>query len=241
MSQPKYFYNLSVFQKEDDLSYYLLGAFCTDGSIYIGERNRGRATLVSKDTNWIELINSKIAPNKKLDLDRGTYRIVWNSKEIADWFVAHGCYPNKSLTLTLPDIPEQYIADFIRGCWDGDGTVGVYKSFRIKRNYTETVLSCKLYTGSIMFAKNLQEILLRFNIKSSIITRVQSIRKINNRIITSCNPNYVLTIRDKNSIYNFCNKIYYQDCKLFMHRKFEISKLLKNECMTLRNKSILQQ
>lgn len=34
-----------------------------------------------------------------------------------------GVTPKKSLTVKFPEIPESYIRHFIRGCWDGDGSI----------------------------------------------------------------------------------------------------------------------
>ena len=34
-----------------------------------------------------------------------------------------GLSPNKSRTIEFPIIPDEYIRHFIRGCWDGDGSV----------------------------------------------------------------------------------------------------------------------
>jgi intein-encoded DNA endonuclease-like protein len=48
----------------------------------------------------------------------------------------YGLTPNKSLTLQFPDVPREYVRHFIRGCWDGDGSVYLEKrSKRIKASY----------------------------------------------------------------------------------------------------------
>jgi hypothetical protein len=39
--------------------------------------------------------------------------------------VALGITPNKSLTMPFPNIPEEFVGHFMRGCWDGDGTIHV--------------------------------------------------------------------------------------------------------------------
>ncbi|MHC4210670.1 MAG: LAGLIDADG family homing endonuclease, partial [Planctomycetota bacterium] len=40
--------------------------------------------------------------------------------------IALGLHPRKSLTLRFPDAPDGVHRHFIRGCWDGDGSI--YKS-----------------------------------------------------------------------------------------------------------------
>ena len=34
-----------------------------------------------------------------------------------------GVTPRKSLTITFPEMPPDMVRHFIRGCWDGDGSV----------------------------------------------------------------------------------------------------------------------
>ena len=34
-----------------------------------------------------------------------------------------GLHPNKSLTIQFPTVPDHLVRHFIRGCWDGDGSV----------------------------------------------------------------------------------------------------------------------
>jgi intein/homing endonuclease len=47
-----------------------------------------------------------------------------------------GLTPNKSLTLQFPDVPKEYVRHFVRGCWDGDGSVYFEKrANRIKASY----------------------------------------------------------------------------------------------------------
>ena len=49
-----------------------------------------------------------------------------------------GCVPNKSLILKFPteeQVPRHLIKHFIRGYWDGDGTLGIYNNI----NYTSVI------------------------------------------------------------------------------------------------------
>ncbi len=115
----KYNYNFSVFNNEDDISYYLLGAFITDGCVYINNINKKSINyaiqLSSCDIDWLNDIKNIIGVNLKLHKFKDNYygiRIIRN--EIAQWFINHGCLPRKTLNVKLPIIPNKYMPDFLR-------------------------------------------------------------------------------------------------------------------------------
>ncbi len=62
-----------------------------------------------------------------------------------------GVTPNKSLILEFPSIPREYARHFIRGCWDGDGTVYIEK----RNGHLKTAFVC----GSLSFIKRLMQYL----------------------------------------------------------------------------------
>jgi hypothetical protein len=53
------------------------------------------------------------------------YFLQLDNDETYDDLLALGLIPNKSHTILMPKVPEPYIRHFIRGCWDGDGSVYV--------------------------------------------------------------------------------------------------------------------
>jgi hypothetical protein len=223
-------YNLQTFYKEDALTYYLLGAFCTDGNVRIMAGNKGRAQIGSKDYDWLVDINQFISPNKPIEKGKTCFLATYNSIEIVEWLITHNCVPNKSLTLELPQIPDKYIPDFIRGCWDGDGTLGLYRTFSKVQGYDTTKRSCSLSSGSKNFAEGLRQLLSKLNIVSNIYTRQPRPRKIDNRMIISTNNQYIITISSKHNLLTFCKTIYYKGNKLSLKRKENISKQLIIDC-----------
>jgi transcriptional regulator with XRE-family HTH domain len=118
---------------------YVLGVIYTDGNLNHqgGTCNINRVTLSQKDP---ELLIKTLA---LMDCDAKIHyrkeRISGRIKAGAlHWFsiandkiyndlVMLGLTPRKSLTLTFPEIPNQYVRHFIRGCWDGDGSVYIEK------------------------------------------------------------------------------------------------------------------
>jgi len=58
------------------------------------------------------------------------YVVYINNEKLYDNLVNLGLTPNKSLTMQFPNVPDEFVRHFIRGCWDGDGSVFVDKSSR---------------------------------------------------------------------------------------------------------------
>src|SRR6266704_2242038 len=146
----KYKYNTDVILNEDHISYYLLGAFMTDGCVYIlkGTENK-LISLYSNDKQWIRDVNNLISPQKPIFIQRGTcYFVQYSDNNMADWLIKNNCTPKKSKTLRFPpNIPKKYIGDFLRGYLDGDGSLSFSKK-RIYRAY--------LTSGSKRFCKQIK-------------------------------------------------------------------------------------
>ena len=69
-----------------------------------------------------------------------------------------GCVPNKSLILTFPNltqVPEQFVLHFIRGYFDGDGTLGLYKHSKSNPRLEESLM----FVGTKPFLEQIQKYL----------------------------------------------------------------------------------
>lgn len=87
--------------------------------------------------------------NAKINVrDDGVHSIKIANKKIISDLSKIGLVPNKSLSLDFPDIPSDYARHFIRGCWDGDGSV--YVSGRGLYNIVASYVS-----GSLNFIKGM--------------------------------------------------------------------------------------
>src|SRR5277367_1082418 len=130
-----YQYNVENFTKEDAISFYLLGAFCTDGCM-----SANQFIINSKDRDWLNDIRNLICPNIKIGQSKvsNCYSLQFTNKYIYAWLVKHGCRPRKSLRLRLPDIPQEYLFDFVRGCLDGDGSISTYQASKKRGTKTYT-------------------------------------------------------------------------------------------------------
>jgi len=60
-----------------------------------------------------------------------SYKLEVNSSKMANDLINLGCVPNKSLILLPPNLTDKFISHFIRGYFDGDGSIGKYNG-RIK-------------------------------------------------------------------------------------------------------------
>jgi hypothetical protein len=132
---------------------YIFGLWCADGCIYNGKIFD--ITLHKKD----KYILKKIA--KELDyqgnlidyVDRQASRINFSCVVIYNDLISLGGSECKNLTLAFPQIPKEYLADFIRGYFDGDGSIWNVKGNRINTSF---------YSGSKKFLLELLKILKEY-------------------------------------------------------------------------------
>lgn len=95
-----------------------------------------------------------------------TYKIEIGSKKICNTLLNLGVHPNKSKTIRYPPLEQKYDIDrhFIRGEFDGDGTVCLHKMFDKRRNYYREQIYSGFASGSYEFLKELRERLISYNI-----------------------------------------------------------------------------
>lgn len=119
-----------------DVKAYILGLLYTDGCRRKRE-NHYQIILKLQDRDVDILYKIKKAMNferplKFIDLSlqprdfnqRNQYSLIIDNKQIALSLEKWGIIPNKTKTLKFPDfLSENLIPHFIRGCWDGDGTI----------------------------------------------------------------------------------------------------------------------
>lgn len=110
---------------------YFLGLLYADGCI-VKNRNRISIKLQEQDkhildTFLIYLNYSKPLVLKKYSEIKSTYNnqylLYIDNKNIRDNLILHGCVPNKSQLIRFPNIKKSLLNHFIRGYFDGDGSV----------------------------------------------------------------------------------------------------------------------
>jgi hypothetical protein len=107
---------------------YVVGLLATDGNL---GRKRTAISIVSKDMDLLETVKRCLSVPNGIKPHRGGYsdrchRLTWRDRAFYDWLRGIGLTPAKSLTLGALAVPDEYFADFFRGCIDGDGSILTY-------------------------------------------------------------------------------------------------------------------
>jgi hypothetical protein len=103
---------------------YWLGLILADGCI--NKKNKFELTL--KDREHIELFKECLKSEHKIspkEINGELYhRISFSDTQIVNDLKKYGILPNKSnIDFHLPDIPDEFFNDFLRGIIDGDGMI----------------------------------------------------------------------------------------------------------------------
>jgi len=202
---------------------YVLGFLYADGDVEdadISSRTQ-YIKFANKDREIIEKIKTLLEsehpihfrpPHTSLDKNGHIYRssrsfyLRIGSKRMFADLRKFGLIPNKSKVLKFPSLPLKYLSHFLRGYFDGDGTIyleqrrGIKQKLIFKR--ANTIFSC----GSRIFLKDL----------SNILGRVLNVRKAK---IYKGHGDFQIAYftRDSVKIFKF---MYKNSSGLFLKRKF---------------------
>jgi dCMP deaminase len=124
-SGKKYHFDDTILDTDSPTKFYLLGLFAADGTV---GKNRDSKyidiSLHKKDGVLLEDIRKVFKTNKPLYVDRNQLRFTLYSEKLFDLMSGWGIGPRKSLTLEIAkEIPLEFLPDFLRGVFDGDGSV----------------------------------------------------------------------------------------------------------------------
>lgn len=192
----KYNINQDYFKTWSRNMAYILGLWFADGCIYGGRMFD--ITLHKKDKYILKQIAKELDYQGNLYdyVDKQASRINFSCKVIYNDLIALGGTEKKSLTLSFPNVPDEFLPDFIRGYFDGDGSI-----YNVKGNRINTGFCC----GSIKFLQSLLIILKKkANIQGGSIDSM----------------NMKLTFGKKDSI-KLGNYIYQNEPQIFLLRKKE--------------------
>lgn len=132
----KYLLNESSFKTIDsEEKAYWLGFLYADGYINTSFGHI-EVALGGKDETHLEEFKAFLetdAPIKhRLINGHDTIRFTVCSRKMTEDLIRHGCTPAKSLTLTFPEhLPKELERHFMRGYFDGDGSVHVRKDGQV--------------------------------------------------------------------------------------------------------------
>lgn len=133
----KYHINEDYFKTWSRNMAYLFGFWCADGCIY-GEKMFD-ITINMKDKYLIKQFAKELEYEGNIYdyVNRQACRLNFSCKTIYNDIVNLGGQENKSRTLLFPNVPNEYLPDFIRGFFDGDGSV-----YNVKGNRINTAFTC---------------------------------------------------------------------------------------------------
>ena len=114
---------------------YVLGLLFTDGCV----SKAGTVALSINDLDLLEAVRLAMQSTHKIELSKhqkNLYVFHFARENMVQRLNELGLVPNKSLTVKFPDVPFEYVPDFLRGVFDGDGSV-----FFDKRNRRAQLVS----------------------------------------------------------------------------------------------------
>lgn len=147
----KYKINQDFFKTWSSDMAYILGLWFADGCIYGGKMFD--ITLHAKDKYLLKQIAKKLQYEGQLYdyVDRQAARLNFSCVVIYNDIVALGGMERKSNDIAaFPNVPKDFLPDFIRGYFDGDGCIMRLKNNRINSSFT---------SGSKKFLEELHRIL----------------------------------------------------------------------------------
>ena len=152
-----YYVNDDFFKTWSSDMAYILGFWFADGYIDT-DKNIFSITQHRKDSYLLQTMLHKMQSNYKLYFCNQMCRFDIKSPKIVRSIIELGGMPRKSLVCQFPLIPTQYLPDFIRGLWDGDGCICVHTVKQKERKPRKTVTS-NFISGSKKFILELQKTL----------------------------------------------------------------------------------
>lgn len=137
----EYKINQDYFNNWSEDMAYILGFTMADGCIH---NNRLCYGVSIKDIEILEFIRDKICPGKKLtgyigkrnDTLCPTSTLKIGSKQICNKLVDFGIIPRKTGKEILPDMPDEYFRHYLRGLFDGDGSISIVNKKNLQLSFS---------------------------------------------------------------------------------------------------------
>ena len=205
----KYKMNNHYFDSINSNVAYILGFIAADGHIDINRRNRVIVALNQKDKYILEFIKSEICPLNPIRYIEKTNAVSleFGGRYIVNKIIELGVDPKKININTLDIIPQEYVGDFIRGVFDGDGCLSLrYRKRIIKlknkdKEYESIEPKFSIVNMSTKLLYDIQNILKTNSIKPDKNTKAYC--------LSTCNINklkYIYNIMYKNHGFSLLRK-----------------------------------
>lgn len=189
---------------------YAIGLLATDGNL---SKDGRHMNLTSKDEAMIITFKRCLGLQNKIGRKarsnspiKNYFQVQFGDKNFYEFLTGIGLTPAKSKTLGPLFVPGAYFKDFLRGCIDGDGTIGVFKHPESRHPQ----LRIRLYSASARFLEWIKkEISKNIGIQTGWIEPGSGVT--------------VLTYAKKDSI-RLIDFIYYSSVEHYLKRKYNIAR-----------------
>ena len=118
---------------------YAIGLLASDGNL---SKDGRHIDFTSKDRDLVVTFSECLGINNKIGRKTSGYtgrkdyfRVQFGDVLFYGWLRGIGLGPNKSKTLRALRVPDKYFLDFLRGCFDGDGSIYAYWDLRWRSSY----------------------------------------------------------------------------------------------------------
>ena len=197
-----YHVNENYFNENNSNMYYIVGFIAADGTI-AKYSNSIDIQLAGKDVEILKKIAKEMNFTGQVkeftnSFNREMCRLTITSKNLVESLLKFNITKNKTLTYQMPNIPDEFLWDYLRGYFDGDGHVSK------KGNETSIV------TASKDFFDSLKKIYDKYNIEYNIY-------------VDKRKPNLIYDIRTtkKKETKKIYDLLYSNiENKIFMERKY---------------------
>jgi hypothetical protein len=194
--------NEEIFKTWTRESAYLAGLVLTDGNI---SKSGREFSITSKDIELLEKAREALGSQHPIkEYRKDVFRLAIGHRGIVLDLQRIGIFENKSKSVSMPNVPDNFFFDFLRGYIDGDGMIAVRPSRGI---------TVKLCTGSPYILDDI----------SSAITKHLDIDKHNQAARTQKRKEtvstwYELSYYGQNAV-KICEAIYQHCGNLYLSRK----------------------
>ena len=180
---------------------YSVGLIASDGCLL----NDGRhIDLTSNDEKLLNTFSGTLGKKLKIGQKKNSnggqsYRVQFSDVAYYDFLLNAGLTPRKSHTIHKINVPDEYYKDFLRGVFDGDGTVYGYFDTRWPNSfmYYTSITSASIYFLEFLRSQNKRLFntskgSVRKHTKASILAYAKKDSKIlYEAMYTDCASNYL--------------------------------------------------
>lgn len=147
----------------NNLNAYAFGWIMSDGCLMKAGRNKTSYVVIiaSNDREIIEWLHSYLCVGNRIyKQGEKCFVVKYRNKPSIDFMRSNKLTERKSLSVELPDIPQEYFGDFLRGYFDGNGSI------ILRHTRYNTYAQASITSGSKKLLDAMCEKLSEFGIES---------------------------------------------------------------------------